>query len=110
MEKEGMEVLSPLILNLATKSEWPAHWIGAEVGTRESLDILALPLTGTWTLDRLTHRPVTTVKKKNTYYLQAVTLTSSVQATDIGSLTSNKEKTPIHLTANISSSNLNNIT
>jgi len=41
--------------------------------------------------------------------LQEVTLTSSVQTTDTGSLTSNKEKNPRHLTAKISSSNLNNI-
>jgi hypothetical protein len=108
MERERMKV--PLILNLATKSMWVAsRWIGPEGCPRESLEILALPTAGIWTLDRPSHRPVTTVKKKNTYYLQAVTLTSSVQTTDTGSLTSNKEKNPRHLTANISSNNLNNI-
>lgn len=98
MEREGMEVLSSLILNLTTKPKLVAslmswllysqektpitHWVVAEVGPRDSFDILALPPAGIRTLDRPIHNPVTTVQKENTYYLQAVTLTQSVQTTD----------------------------
>jgi hypothetical protein len=99
MKREGMEVLSSLILNLTTKLKLVAslmswllysqekgpitHWVVAEVAPETVLIFwLFLPPGFEPCIVQSIHNPVTTVQKENTYYLQAVILTQSIQTTD----------------------------